>query len=138
MAVTSDGATLYVAAFGSSKIGVFDTAQLETDTFAPSAADHIAVSGGGPSGLVLDEARDRLYVLTRFDNSHLGRSTRRRATEIAHLPLYNPEPAERRRRAAVPLRRHLHLQQRRGVVRRAATSSATSTAWPGTSATPTT
>ena len=29
MAVTSDGKTLYVAAFGSSKVGVFDTAQLE-------------------------------------------------------------------------------------------------------------
>ena len=56
MAVTSDGATLYVAAFGSSKVGVFDTAELENDTFTPSAAAHIAVTGGGPSGLVLDEA----------------------------------------------------------------------------------
>ena len=27
------------------------------------------MSGGGPSGLVLDEANDRLYVLTRFDNA---------------------------------------------------------------------
>src|SRR2546430_10977645 len=27
------------------------------------------VSGGGPSGLVLDEAHGRLYVLTRFDRS---------------------------------------------------------------------
>jgi YVTN family beta-propeller protein len=60
MAVTSDGATLYVAAFGSSAVGVFDTAALEADTFVPDAADHIAVSGGGPSGLALNEAAGRL------------------------------------------------------------------------------
>src|SRR5690606_1822134 len=71
MAVTSDGLTLYVAAFGSSKIGVFDTATLEDDSFDPAtqSAQYIPVSGGGPGGLALDEARNRLYVLTRFDNS---------------------------------------------------------------------
>src|SRR5213592_5117008 len=46
MAVTPDGRTLYVAAFGSSAVGVFSTAQLESDTFVPSAASHIPVSGG--------------------------------------------------------------------------------------------
>ncbi len=92
MAVSSDGTTLYVAAFGSAKIGVFDTAALEADTFTPDAADHITVSGGGPSGVVLDEARGRLYVLTRFDDavSVIDLATR---LEIAHLPLHNPEPA---------------------------------------------
>src|SRR6185503_8833680 len=44
MAVTPDGATLYVAAFGSSKVGIFDVAELEADTFTPSAADHVAVA----------------------------------------------------------------------------------------------
>jgi YVTN family beta-propeller protein len=92
MAITSDGATLYVAAFGSGKVGVFDTAQLETDTFTPGAASHIGVSGGGPSGLVLDEARDRLYVFTRFDNAISVIDTVARS-EIAHLPVFNPEPA---------------------------------------------
>jgi len=93
MALTANGATLYVVAFGSSKIGVFSTASLENDSFVPSAASHIEVSGGGPSGLVLDEARGRLYVLTRFDNalSVVNTST---AAEIAHLSLYNPEPAK--------------------------------------------
>src|SRR5262249_13283149 len=33
MAVTPDGATLYVAAFGSQEIGVFSTAALENDSF---------------------------------------------------------------------------------------------------------
>jgi DNA-binding beta-propeller fold protein YncE len=92
MAVTSDGAKLYVAAFGSSRIGVYDTAALESDTFVPSAANQIALTGGGPTGLVLDEARGRIYVLTRFDNaiSVIRTSTRE---EIAHVAMYNPEPA---------------------------------------------
>jgi YVTN family beta-propeller protein len=92
MAVTSDGATLYVAAFGSSKVGIFDTAELEADTFTPSALDHITVTGGGPSGLVLHETHDRLYVLTRFDNSVSVVDTATPA-EIAHIALHNPEPA---------------------------------------------
>jgi DNA-binding beta-propeller fold protein YncE len=92
MAVTANGQTLYVAAFGSSKVGVFNTAQLEANTFTPSAASHITVSGGGPSGLVLDEARGRLYVFTRFDNA-LSVINTATASEIAHLPVYDPEPA---------------------------------------------
>jgi YVTN family beta-propeller protein len=92
MAVTSDGTTLYVAAFGSGKVGVFDTSQLENDTFVPSSASHIAVSGGGPSGLVLDEANDRLYVLTRFDNGIAVIDTTTNS-EVDHLSLYNPEPS---------------------------------------------
>ncbi len=36
MAVSSNGKTLYVAAFGSSKIGVFDTTSLENNTFDPT------------------------------------------------------------------------------------------------------
>jgi len=91
MAVTSDGATLYVAAFGSSKIGVFQTSELESDTFTPSAASHIALSGGGPTGIVLDEARGRLYALTRFDNSIAVVDTGT-ASEIDQVALYNPEP----------------------------------------------
>ena len=39
MAVTADGQTLYVAALGSSKVGVFSTAQLEADTFVPTAGE---------------------------------------------------------------------------------------------------
>ncbi|KYG07919.1 hypothetical protein BE21_26565 [Sorangium cellulosum] len=91
MAVTSDGATLYVAALGSSKVGVFSTAALEADTFVPDAADHIEVSGGGPSGLALDEARGQLFVLTRFDNAISIIDTQTGA-ETAHVAMYSPEP----------------------------------------------
>ncbi|MEA2563621.1 MAG: hypothetical protein QOH06_5125 [Acidobacteriota bacterium] len=91
MAVTGNGATLYVAALGSDKVGVFSTAQLETDTFVPNSASHIPVSGGGPTGLFLDEDRGQLYVMTRFDNgiSIVDTAT---ATETTHVQMHNPEP----------------------------------------------
>ncbi len=91
MEVSDDGRTLYVAAFGSSRIGIFDTDELEQDSFVPAAANHIVVSGGGPSGLVLDASREQIYVMTRFDNgiSTLDMTAR---TEIDHMTLHNPEP----------------------------------------------
>jgi len=91
MAVSGDGSTLYVAALGSNKVGIFNTAELENDTFVPSAAHHVPLTGGGPTGLVLDERWKRLYVLTRFDNSISIVDTRGR-TEIGHVAMYNPEP----------------------------------------------
>jgi DNA-binding beta-propeller fold protein YncE len=93
MAVTSDGKTLYVAAFGSGKIGVFGTGELEQDTFNPvvDSANYISVSGGGVSGLALDEARGLLYAMTRFDDAVkvIDLSAKR---EVIKLPLPNPEP----------------------------------------------
>jgi DNA-binding beta-propeller fold protein YncE len=91
MAVSSDGTTLYVAAFGSSKIGVFNTTALENDTFVPDGANNITVNGGGPTGIVLDEAHGFLYVLTRFDNGIAVINTTAKA-EVDHLPLFDPEP----------------------------------------------
>ncbi|WP_245677786.1 YncE family protein [Chondromyces crocatus] len=92
MVISPDGSTLYVAALGSSKVGVFSTSQLEGDTFVPSTTNQIQVSGGGPTGLALDQGSQRLYVLTRFDNaiSVVNTSTK---SEIAHVPMYNPEPS---------------------------------------------
>lgn len=95
MVVSRDGKTLYVAAFGSSKVGVFDTATLENDTFNPrtQSARYITVGGGGPSGLVLDEARNRLYVTTRFDNAVkvIDLATR---GQLASSAMPSPEPAD--------------------------------------------
>ncbi|MEZ4297599.1 MAG: beta-propeller fold lactonase family protein [Polyangiaceae bacterium] len=91
MAVSHNGKTLYVSALGSSKVGVFSTAELESDTFVPSASSHVPLTGGGPTGLVLDEPRHQLYVLTRFDNSISVVDTTSR-TETAHVAMYNPEP----------------------------------------------
>ncbi len=91
MAVTSDGRTLYVATLGTSKIGVFDTRALEDDTFTPNAADQIKVSGGGLTGLVLDEDEQRIYTLSRFDNSIAVIDTVS-GTQVAHVAMHNPEP----------------------------------------------
>lgn len=91
MEITGDGSTLYVAALGSSKVGVFSTAQLEDDSFVPDEGNQIPVSGGGPTGLALDESRGRLYVLTRFDNSISIVDTARK-NEVSHVRMHNPEP----------------------------------------------
>jgi DNA-binding beta-propeller fold protein YncE len=88
---SSDGSTLYVAAFGSSKVGVFATSEINANTFVPDAADHIELSGGGPSGLVLDEPRGRMYVMTRFDNS-IKVVDLDDQEETSAVSLYNPEP----------------------------------------------
>jgi DNA-binding beta-propeller fold protein YncE len=93
MAISQDGQTLYVTGFGSGKIGIYDTTELEDDTFVPDAQDQIELSQGGPSGIVLDEVNNRAFVLTRFDNgiSTIDLNTRQ---EIAHLTMFNPEPEE--------------------------------------------
>nr|WP_153825118.1 beta-propeller fold lactonase family protein [Polyangium spumosum] len=91
MAVSKDGKKLYVAALGSSKIGIYDTAALETDTFVPSTQNQIQVSGGGPTGIVLDEARKQLYVLTRFDNAISVVDVKSRK-EKHHVAMWSPEP----------------------------------------------
>jgi YVTN family beta-propeller protein len=94
IAVSSDGNTLFVAAFGSSKIGVFDTSALRNNTFDPrqTSANYISVTGGGPSGIVLDEANHRMFVATRFDNGvKVVDLTSRSQTQSVTMP--NPEPA---------------------------------------------
>ncbi|MEM7255947.1 MAG: hypothetical protein AAF404_01020, partial [Pseudomonadota bacterium] len=68
MTVTADGNTVYVAGFGSAKIAIYESAALKDNSFGVSAAAQVELTGGGPTGLVLDEARNRLYALTRFNN----------------------------------------------------------------------
>ena len=92
MAITDDGKTLYVSVLGNDKVVIYDTAELEQDTFYPSKKDQISVSGGGPTGLVLDEKKEKLYVFTRFNNgiSIIDTGNKR---EVGHIELHNPEPA---------------------------------------------
>ena len=83
MVFTADGGTLYVAAFGSGKVAVLnDSAQV---------TDRIEV-GGGPSGLALDEARNRLYVMNRFDQTIQLIDTGTRSTVATVALRYDPEP----------------------------------------------
>jgi DNA-binding beta-propeller fold protein YncE len=92
MVVSPDGRTLMLTALGSSKVGLFSTRELESDAFVPSRSDQIDVTGGGPSGLVLDPRAGTLYVLTRFDNAISIVDVRGRR-EIGHVAMFNPEPA---------------------------------------------
>ncbi|MFT4929265.1 MAG: DNA-binding beta-propeller fold protein YncE [Phenylobacterium sp.] len=101
--VSADGKTLYVAAFGSGKVGVFATESLEDDTlwdnqnneFDPTVASsrYITVSGGGVSGVVLNEGQNRLYVTTRFDNG-LSIIDLEQGKEIEHISHFTPEPPQ--------------------------------------------
>ena len=78
----ADGA-LYVAATGSAKVGVLD----------PGGAVRARISvGQGPTGLTIDEARQRLYVLNRFDETLSIVDLKGRA-EATRIPVgFNPEP----------------------------------------------
>jgi YVTN family beta-propeller protein len=78
----ADG-TLYVAATGSAKVGVL----------GPSGAVHERIKvGQGPTGLTIDEPRQQLYVLNRFDETLSIVDLKGRA-EVARIPVgFNPEP----------------------------------------------
>jgi YVTN family beta-propeller protein len=96
--VSSDGTKVYMAAFGSQKIGVFDASDLEDPAFEVNfdptleSANYFSTTGGGPSGLALDETNGRLYVSTRFNNSiEILDSTS--GASLGIQPLFNPEPA---------------------------------------------
>jgi YVTN family beta-propeller protein len=79
----SDG-NLYVAAMGSAKVGVLNAAGV--------VQARISV-GQGPTGLALNQKRNLLYVLNRFDESISIVDTTTRA-QIATTPVgFNPEPA---------------------------------------------
>jgi hypothetical protein len=96
MVFSSNGARLYVVGFGSGKVGILDAAALEAGTINSGTKTLVEV-GGGPSGLALDEAHNRLYVMNRFthDISIVSNaSTPASAIETAVVPLrFNPEPA---------------------------------------------
>jgi DNA-binding beta-propeller fold protein YncE len=86
-----------VAAFGSGEIGIIDTTALalpptDPSSFTPNAANHIPLSAGGPGGLVLDQARNRLYVYTRFDDG-ISLVDPTAKLEVGHLTVHNPESA---------------------------------------------
>lgn len=91
MQFSADGNQLYVAAYGSQKVAVYSTAELDDNSFASSASNHVELSAGGTSGIVLDEVNRRAFVMTRFDNG-ISIIDLDNKTEIDHLQMFNPEP----------------------------------------------
>jgi DNA-binding beta-propeller fold protein YncE len=92
LAFSSDGAKLYVVAQGSQKLAIYNTSDVDAGTIHPSLASQVTLSGGGPTGVVLDDSAHRAYVLTRFDNSISIVNTSSKA-EVGKVRMFNPEPA---------------------------------------------
>jgi len=96
--IDSSGNTLYVPAFGSSKIGVFTRLEIEDPQFetqydpTTQSVDYITTTGGGPTAVALDEAQNRMFVSTRFNNAVEVIDLATGTTTAIH-PLHNPEPA---------------------------------------------
>jgi DNA-binding beta-propeller fold protein YncE len=95
--IHSTGSPIYIPAFGSKRIGVFTQAELEDSLFeinfdpTVESADYLTTTGGGPSGAALDETNNRLYVVTRFNNSVEVIDLVTELTTAIHT-LHNPEP----------------------------------------------
>jgi hypothetical protein len=58
--VSSDGSRLYVAAFGSIKVRIFDIGDLDSNALVPSPLAHRPVTAGGPSGARAERPEARL------------------------------------------------------------------------------
>jgi len=84
IAFAPGGGTIYLTALGSGKVAVLD------DNAAVTARIEV---GNGPTGLALDAAAQRLYVLNRFDNEVAVVNTATR-TVIEVESLYDPSPSE--------------------------------------------
>lgn len=91
MAFTSDGATMFLAAFASGKIQQIPLAELDAGSYRPSPSSAIPIPGGGPSGLALDESRGLLHVMSRFDNTLSTVRISDRLT-VSRVRLHHREP----------------------------------------------
>ena len=91
MAFTPAGDQLLLTAYGSSKLAVIGIDSLVDGSYQPEALRQIRLSGGGPGGVVVDPARSRAYVATRFDNGVSTIDLEQRV-EVDHVLQYNPEP----------------------------------------------
>lgn len=79
----SNNGTFYVAATGSGRVGI-----LNKDGQIQSRIN----VGEGPTGLALDDSKQRLYVLNRFEQTISTIDTKLQ-TEVGRVPVgYNPEP----------------------------------------------
>jgi YVTN family beta-propeller protein len=90
------GGAVYVPAFGSAKLGVYTTNIMEDPNweanFDPTSTSIFYINtGGGPTGLAINEGDNLLYVMTRFANQ-VEVISRTSGQTIDIHPLHNPEP----------------------------------------------
>ncbi len=82
---SSQGTRAYVAGMGSDNVVIVDASGNRAGIEASLDV------GEGPTGLALDEARNRLYVLNKFEAS-LSVIDTVTETELARVPFYDPSP----------------------------------------------
>jgi YVTN family beta-propeller protein len=82
---SSDGTRGYVTGMGSGNLAIINPAGQRIGTNAALAL------GKGPTGMVLDEARNRLYVLNRFDATLSVVDTTTESV-VGTVPLFDPTP----------------------------------------------
>jgi YVTN family beta-propeller protein len=76
----------YVSGMGSNNLIIVDS------TGARAGAAQTTAVGEGPTGVALDEARSRLYVLDKFESAISVVSTSSE-TEVARVPFFDPSPS---------------------------------------------
>lgn len=101
IAISENGETLYNAVIGSDKVAILPTKQLSQDSYWDKEGeefDPITLSenyisiAGGPSGLLLAEQTQSLYIYTRFDNALVRVDlTNSRETQRLAMPTTEPE-----------------------------------------------
>lgn len=87
IAWTGNGATAFVCGMGSNNIVVLDSTGARDDSMGPALIE----VGQGPTGLVMDSVRSRLYVLNRFDATISTVDTSSHAV-VATTPYFDPTP----------------------------------------------
>jgi DNA-binding beta-propeller fold protein YncE len=103
----ADGTKAYVTGMGSNNVITIGPTGARTSPAFPSTV------GEGPTGIVLDEARNKAYVLNKFDGTistiDLGTDT-----EVARTNFFDPTPAGDQGRSQAPVQhaygqRHGHI-----------------------------
>ncbi|RMF71982.1 MAG: YncE family protein, partial [Planctomycetota bacterium] len=103
VAFSPDGARGFVSGMGSNNVAVIDG-----DAHVVGRVD----VGQGPTGLALDAARGRLYVMNRFDAS-ISTIDTETLVELSRTPFFDPTPPEIR--AGRPFLYDAHLTSGLGV-----------------------
>ena len=92
LAVARDGKSLYVIAQGSASSPSTTPRPSRRARRRRRTPSQVVLSGGGPTGLALDEQASLAFVLTRFDDGISIVDTGSRK-EVGHVQMFNPEPA---------------------------------------------
>lgn len=93
LAISPDGKTLYVAAFGSNKVVKMPVDALHNGNYDPADSVHLHTPGGGPTGLVLSSDGTRMVVYDRF-NHLISLWDTEEDKLLVEQALFTPEPDE--------------------------------------------